>query len=239
VSKPVTTAASGPAGFSAQLQGASLFDLIQFEASSRGRRVVRVTSEGRSALLYFSDGRIIHASAGRLTGEPAVREMLGWGKGTFARFDRFEGPWPKYETIGCSTESVLLRAAQYLDEGAGNLVALPRREVTDQVVSVTARPPTVPLPRARTQGVRLSPDGEVLESQGLEDGFADAVAYTAQLTDLVGELMGLAGFESVELTFAEGKWVVARQDDRTIVAVKGDTAATLEGLRQLVGLAER
>ena len=209
------------AGFSAQLRGASLFDLIQFEAASRGRRVVRVTSEGRSALLYFSDGRIIHASAGRLTGELAVRELLGWRQGTFARFDHFDGPWPKFETIGASTESVLLRAAQHLDEGAGNLVALPPR---------AAPPPS------EVALVRLSPDGEVLERQGPEDGLGDVVAYTAQLTDLVGDLLGLSAFESVELTFTQGKCVVARQEDRALVAATGDARMTLEGLRQRLGL---
>jgi len=231
VSKPLPTSVPGvPPGFSAQLRGASLFDLIQFEASSRGRRVVRVTSEGRSALLYFDDGRIIHASAGRLTGEAAVREMLGWGKGTFARFDHFDGPWPKFETVGASTESVLLRAAQALDEGAGNLVALPRREEAAGVI------PRVPVPAPDEVTMRLSPDGELMERRGPDDGVSDLVAYAAQLTDLVGELLGLAGFETVELTFQEGKCVMARGEDRTILAVKAGARATLEGLRQRMGL---
>jgi hypothetical protein len=230
VSKPLPTSVAGtPAGFSAQLRGASLFDLIQFEASSRGRRVVRVTSDGRSALIYFDDGRIVHASAGRLTGETAVREMLGWGKGTFARFDHFDGPWPKFETVGASTESVLLRAAQALDEGAGNLVALPRRE---EAAGVIHRPPPMPDEVA----MRLSPDGELMERQGPDDGFSDVVAYAAQLTDLVGELLGVAGFETVELTFQSAKCVVARAEDRTILAVRAGARSTLEGLRARMGL---
>jgi hypothetical protein len=231
VNKPFPTAVPGPPGFSAQLRNASLFDLIQFEASSRGRRVVRVTSDGRSALIYFEDGRIIHASAGRLHGEAAIRELLGWGKGTFARFDHFDGAWPKCETIGASTESVLLRAAQALDEGAGNVVALPRREEA----KVTARPPALP-PVDGELTMRLSADGAVLERQGPDDGFSDVVAYAAQLTDLVGEMLGLASFETVELTFHEGKCVVARNEDRTIAAVKAGARATLEGLRQKLGL---
>jgi len=230
VSKP---ASSAPSGFSAQLRGASLFDLIQFEASSRGRRVVRVTSEGRSALLYFSDGRIVHALAGRVTGEPAVREMLSWGKGTFARFDQFDGAWPKFETIGASTESVLLRAAQFLDEGAGNLVALPRRDAADPPAE--ARP--APVEGEGDLALRLSADGELLELQGSDPGgFGDVVAYAAQLTDLIGELLGLAAFDSVDLTFHDGKCVMARQPDRTILAVKGPARRTLEGLRQRMGL---
>jgi hypothetical protein len=228
VSKP---APSVPDGFSAQLRGASLFDLIQFEAASRGRRVVRVTSEGRSALLYFEDGRIVHALAGRITGEPAVREMLTWGNGTFARFEHYDGAWPKFETVAASTESVLLRAAQYLDEGAGNLVALPRREAAEL--------PPVPAPTAGPGelSMRLSADGEVLE-QGAPDpeDFCDAVAYAAQLTDLVGALLGLADFESVDLTFRDTRCVMARRTDRTVVALRAGGGRTLEGLRQRLGL---
>jgi hypothetical protein len=100
VSKPLPTSVPGvPPGFSAQLRGASLFDLIQFEASSRGRRVVRVTSEGRSALLTSTTAgsSTLRRAADRRGGG---REMLGWGKGTFARFDHFDGPWPKFETVG-------------------------------------------------------------------------------------------------------------------------------------------
>jgi len=234
VSKP---APSPPAGFSAQLRGASLFDLIQFEATSRGRRVVRVTSEGRSALLYFDDGRVVHAVAGRVTGEPAVREMLGWGKGTFARFDHFDGAWPMFETIGASTESVLLRAAQHLDEGAGNLVALPRRDVQEGVV-IEARPAPRGPEAEGDLSLRLSADGELLEQRGPggDPEFSDAVAYAVQLTDLIGELFGLADFASVELTFRDARCVMARQADGTILAVKGSARRTLEGLRQTIGL---
>jgi hypothetical protein len=99
-----------------QATSTPLFSLIQWEAMSKGRKVVRITSDGRSGLFYFSDGRIVHASTGRLLGEPAVREMLAWTSGTLARFDQFEGAWPVFETITASTNSVLLRAAHFLDD---------------------------------------------------------------------------------------------------------------------------
>jgi hypothetical protein len=231
---------NGPAaaanGFSAQLRGASLFDLIQFECASRGRKVVRVTSEGRSALLYFSEGRIVHAAAGRVAGEAAVREVLTWGQGTFARFDHFDGAWPRLETITASAESVLLRAAQHLDEGAGNVVALPVRQ--------PPVPPPLPRPRVPARPaveltLRLSPDGDLLESQGHaddQDGFCDAVAYAAQLTDLIGGLLGLADFDQVELNFRESRCVLARQHDRTLLATRSAPQTHLDDLRHRLGL---
>jgi hypothetical protein len=226
--------AAGTDGFSAQLRGASLFDLIQFECTSRGRKVVRVTSDGRTALLYFSDGRVVHAVAGRMAGEAAVRELLTWGKGTFARFDHFDGAWPKLETIEGSTESLLLRVVQRLDEERGKVVALPVREP----------PPLPPKPRAPLSArppdltLRLSADGELLERHGADDqdGFCDAVAYAAQLTDLIGDLLGLAAFSNVELGFHDGKCVVVRQPDRTLLAVKSAAHRPLDDLRHQLGL---
>jgi hypothetical protein len=234
---PSGLAPASPSGFSAQLRGASLFDLIQFECASRGRKVVRVTSDARSALLYFSDGRIVHAAAGRITGEEAVREVLTWGQGTFARFDHFDGAWPRLETITASAESVLLRAAQCLDEGAGNVVALPVRE--------PPAPPPLPKPRVPPRRpmveltLRLSPDGDLLERQGYaddQDGFCDAVAYAAQLTDLIGGLLGLADFTNVELNFRDSRCVLARQHDGTLLATKGGPQTHLDDLRQKLGL---
>lgn len=220
------SAPGAPQGFSAELKGASLFDLIQFECASRGRKVVRVTSEGKSALMYFCDGRIVHAVAGRTTGEAAVRELLTWGKGTFARFDHVEGAWPLLETIGASAESVLLRAAQALDEERGKVVALPVREGDGDDIELA---------------LRLSGDGDLLERQGQlpeaeSDGYCDAVAYAAQLTDLVGELMGQGPFQSVELTFRQGRSLMARLPDGHLVAIKAGPRGTLDGLRQRLGL---
>jgi hypothetical protein len=231
----------GPApaagGFSAQLKGASLFDLIQFECASRGRKVVRVTSQGKSALIYFADGRIVHAVAGRTVGEPAVREALTWGQGTFARFDDFDGAWPRAESITASAESVLLRAAQFLDERTGKVVPLPVREPPPRPA-----PPPTPAPLAAGElAMRLSPAGEVIERQGARehadaDGFCDAVAYAAQLTDLVAELFGLEPFSEVELSFQTTRCVMARQPDRSLLAVRAGGQRTLEQLRRQLGL---
>jgi hypothetical protein len=41
----------------------------------------------------------------------------------------------------------------------------------------------------------------------------------------------------VELTFHDGKCVLARQQDRSILAVKAGARSSLEGLRQRLGLA--
>ena len=226
--KPAS-ADAGEAGFAARLDRASLFDLIQLECASRERKVVRVTSEGRSALVYFADGRIVHAAAGRLTGEAAIHELLTWGRGTF---ERYQGPWPRFETIDASAQSVLLRAAQALDEGAGKVVSLPVRELAP-----TASPARL-VDGEVARAVRLSSEGEVLGCDGDDDeaGIADAVAYATQLIDRVGDLLGLDPFSRVELTFRQSQCLISRQPDGTLVALQSRPRGSLASLRHALGL---
>jgi hypothetical protein len=216
----------------------SLFALIQWEASSKGRKVVRVSSDGRSGLFYFCNGRIVHASAGKLLGEAAVREMLGWNQGTFARFDHFDGAWPMFETVTASTDSVLLRAARFLDQDDEPAIVV----VTEIPEALEEPEPTIILDGSlkgeEELTMRLSAAGELIERRGDGDGegFSEVVAYTARITDLVGEILGLEHFASVELTFRDSKCVLARQPDHTLLAIRGDARGSIEGLRLKVGL---
>jgi hypothetical protein len=114
-------------GFHAQLQGASLWDLVQMECLARSRLVVEVTGEGGVGYLYFDGGRVVHASTQRCRGQAAALEILGWTHGTFQPAQR---SWPLAPTIEMSHEALLLHAAKDRDEqGASNLVAFPSRGV--------------------------------------------------------------------------------------------------------------
>ena len=113
-------------GFHAQLEGASLWDLVQMECLARSRLVVQVTGEGGVGYLYFDGGHVVHAATARRLGQAAALEILGWTRGTFQASDR---SWPSSgPTIDISHESLLLHAAKDRDErGASNLVAFPGR----------------------------------------------------------------------------------------------------------------
>ena len=128
----VPVAAAGPGaparGFSAQIRGASLWDLVQMECLARSHRSVQVVGEGGVGYLYFDRGHIVHATTSQRVGEPAALEILGWTHGSFHSCDR---PWPEHGTIGTSHEGLILQAAQVRDEsGASNLVAFPARGAT-------------------------------------------------------------------------------------------------------------
>ena len=112
-------------GFSAQLRGASLWDLVQIECLSRSRRSMQVVGEGGVGYLYFDRGRIVHATTAQAVGESAALEILAWTNGSFQSSDR---PWPEQPSIQSALEGLLLRAAQLRDEAAAsNLVAFPGR----------------------------------------------------------------------------------------------------------------
>jgi hypothetical protein len=119
-------------GFHAQLEGASLWDLVQMECLARSRLVVEVTGEGGVGYLYFDAGRVVHASTLRQRGQAAALEILAWTHGTFRASNR---SWPSAApTIDMSHESLLLHAAKRRDEQAGsNLVAFPGRSVEADV----------------------------------------------------------------------------------------------------------
>ncbi len=119
--------APAPRGFSAQLRGASLWDLIQMECLARSHRVVQVIGEGGVGYLYFDRGQIVHATTAQRTGEAAALEILDWTNGSFQSCER---GWPAQPTIRTSHEGLILQAAQLRDErSASNLVAFPGRAI--------------------------------------------------------------------------------------------------------------
>jgi hypothetical protein len=121
----LSAAVASHRGFSAQLRGASLWDLVQMECLARTHLSVQVVGEGGVGYLFFDRGRIVHATTLTLCGEAAALEILGWTNGSFQSCDR---PWPEQVTIGTSHEGLILQAAQLRDESGGsNLVAFPAR----------------------------------------------------------------------------------------------------------------
>lgn len=120
---------SEPVGFSSEIDGASLWELVQTECLGGARTAVRVRSDsGQTGLLFFDARRVVHAQVPRAVGESAALEMFTWPSGVFEPCD---ADWPSVPTISKSPEMLhlLLRAGQTRDDGTGaasNLVAFPR-----------------------------------------------------------------------------------------------------------------
>jgi hypothetical protein len=85
--------------------------------------------------------------------------------------------------------------------------------------------------------VRFSSTGEVIDCQGAcPDAFVEAVAYGAQLLVSAGELLGLEGFSSMDMTSPGGAWLMYRHPDGGLVACKPARPAILEALRRQLGI---
>ncbi len=91
-----------------------LRDLIQMECSIKSTRAVRLEREGESGRLYFAHGQVVHAEVGKLSGEPALFEMLSWAGGSYIIAD---GLQPREETISRSWQALLADAIK-LGKGA-------------------------------------------------------------------------------------------------------------------------
>ncbi|HEY5090873.1 MAG TPA: DUF4388 domain-containing protein [Polyangia bacterium] len=257
-------AAVAPRGFSAQLRGAGLWDLVQMECLARSHLSVQVVGEGGVGYLYFDRGHIVHATTSHLTGEAAALEILAWTNGSFQTCDR---PWPEHVTIGTSHEGLIMQAAQIRDESGSNLVAFPARggptagdeafeelelteieEEGEGEMRGTKMDELAPPPSAGTNGgrgdtggdfavvMRLGPNGTVTTNRGGSEALAETVAYAQRLLQLAGELLGFEEFSAVECGFVDGRCIIFSEGEGEMVALRPRPEANLQALRERLGL---
>lgn len=238
------------AGFAARLDGAGLAELVQMECMRGGRRIVRVTSEGRTGYLFFDKGQVVHATAAGRVGESAALWVLSWKTGTF---EAAVQPWPLRLTIHSSWQSLILTAAQREDEAARG----PRSE-SSEVVSLASHglepanefemiapeeTPAVDTPETEhstsdpevVRAVRLDTEGNVLSHVGTVGDFADIAAYAVRLSGLIGDALGLEGFQGIECV-SEDHSFLAFLDEETIVALEAKAGADIDQYRKRAGL---
>jgi hypothetical protein len=241
------------AGFQGQIAGASLSDLVQMECLAGSRGVVRVTSGDHVGHLFFRGGAVVYALTGSLTGEAAALEMLTWNEGTFQSVER---EWPVRDSISCSWQALVIRAAHARDEVAAGLHdgkqvqtivavrtdaaarALPSPEALDSL-DFDANPLEVAGHTLRGEDfswvLRLSATGTLVVNQGASQDFADVVAYACRLSELVGMLLGFERFLAMECTFRSGRCFVVLEEDGQVVALCPRPSVDPAGIRELLG----
>lgn len=212
-------------GFSVRLEGASLFDLVQFECLGPERKIIKVAGNGRSGLLFFREGNLVHAVAGELVGESALRAMLGWEQGQVQPWD---GPWPTNETITASWQSVLLRAAHASDEHErtqDNVVSFPSRE-TPREESVEKKPDDASMLRS----MRITASGDVVASAA-DTTLVETISYVFGLADLVGEALAIDAAKSIEIWTDDAHGLAVRDETGTTQVAWGSKDADTAALR--------
>jgi CheY-like chemotaxis protein len=112
----------GSAMLSGSLDEMGIADLVQILELNKRTGSLLLESEGRTAVLYFSDGRPIDAVAPGKEGETAFYAVIGWREGRFQFSDHLpERP----RRICASAASLLLEAMRRHDESNQLLAMLP------------------------------------------------------------------------------------------------------------------
>ena len=70
-------------GFEGAVSGMSLIDLLQLKSMVRFIGRILVEHAGKSGVLFFRDGDLIHAQLDQLEGKDAFVQILSWGGGSF------------------------------------------------------------------------------------------------------------------------------------------------------------
>lgn len=235
-------------GFRVSLEGATLPDFVQMECLAMSNRVFRITSGHRIGYLFFNKGQMIHALSGDHVGEPAALEILKWRDGSV---EPCNVGWPDAPTIRSTWQNLLLLSAQARDESGrhklvsfpSNRSATPRSDMTklakreDPSMNANAPPSSSSLSLAQFQAfVRLDAAGNIVSAKGESEELAPVAAYTARLAELIGNMLGMEGFSSLECSYAKEKVFLHRERSGNLVALKVPADAEVAALRERFGL---
>ena len=253
---PTASRAGGSSepGFSANLTGASLADLVQMECLANSTLVVRVVSGNDAGYLYFRAGQIVHAMSSSALGEAAALEILGWDRGSF---EPCNAGWPSTMTITRPWQALLMHSATLRDESRRRTVVDFPRERTQgssmhkPPVPVTQPPPlpksvapqsTGTPPSGATLGgqgieraVRLEADGKVLSARGDAEELAAVTAYTMRLAKLVGERLGMEELRAVEAVTTDHRQLFYVERNGNLIGLEAAVDTDLAALREKLG----
>jgi hypothetical protein len=223
------------------------------ECLAQSNRVFRITSGHRIGYLFFNKGQMIHALSGDHVGEPAALEILKWRDGSV---EPCSVGWPDAPTIHSTWQNLLLLSAQARDESGrhklvsfpgnrnassttttGTLRSDPTQLVNREEPSMSAPPSSRSLSLAQFQAfVRLDPAGNVISAKGDAEELAPVAAYAARLAELIGNMLGMEGFSSLECGFAKNRVFLHRERSGNLVALKIPADAEVGALRERFGV---
>jgi hypothetical protein len=91
----------------------SLASIIQVNCEERNQAQLSLNHQGKTGVIYFNNGEMIHAETANLTGEDAIYSLLGWENGNFKLK---MGATPSLRTITQNWSGLLLEGMRRLDE---------------------------------------------------------------------------------------------------------------------------
>lgn len=100
--------------FNATLRNVTPMDILQFKCLAGDTTIIEFRSGTQSGMVHLYRGEIVHAQAGEVTGVKALNAIISWKRGKVTELSAN----PNAErTIDCPWQTLLMDAAQQLDEG--------------------------------------------------------------------------------------------------------------------------
>ena len=84
--------------------------------------------------------------------------------------------------------------------------------------------------------LRLGPGGGILRNEGGDEELAAVVANARRLGRLAGQLLGMDSFVAMECTLVSGRLLIYDEDNGETVALRVRNEASLQSLRERLGL---
>jgi predicted regulator of Ras-like GTPase activity (Roadblock/LC7/MglB family) len=200
------------------LKEMSLANLVQVNCQEMRSARLTLSSKNRKGEVFLSDGQVVHAAQGSLTGESAIFEMLAWDEGTFMlELD-----------IATPEKSITVDWHELLLKG---MMQVPERHASDPPTHGTVDQETLARLDA-IEGVRgaviSASDGVVLaasvpDSQG-ENEAAIAV-FVGTAANQLGQELLLDSFDHGVVAMENKRVLVLQQPDRYIGLLLGENVS--------------
>jgi len=189
--KVVRHALESERGFRGTVTGIELTDLLQINCLSRTTAALRVRTQEREGIIFFKDGRVVHAIYEDKEGEEAFYAILQFEGGTLESLKGAEAP---AVTIERGWESLLMEGLRRLDEAKRDRSSLEAGGMPEGKEVSSA---------AEGNGAggkkRLSPDQQKEEDMALENylkDFKEIKGYKAAgIMNFTGEMLA---YDSVD-----------------------------------------
>lgn len=199
------------------LQEMSLASLIQVNCQEMRSARLTLTRADQTGEIYLSDGQVVHAALGDLSGEAAFYALLAWDNGTFLLDRDVLAPG---KTITTNWNALLLEGMKRVAE----LPAAPEVEAymrPDALAQLRALDGVAGVVIAASDGIVLGAD--IPGSDGENE--AAAAVFTGSAADQLGQVLQLGPFGHGLVTLKSKRLLVLEQPDRYIGLVLGDNAS--------------
>lgn len=192
-------------GFEGAVSGMNLLDLLQVKGMARFTGRIAVERGGKTGLIFFRDGEVIHAELDKLEGKAAFDAIVVWGGGSFKVEPKVT---TTRQTLSDRLQFLLMDAVRLQDEAAAGL--------QQEAAGDTQQPGKGATVQERLAGVAglsgavlTNRQGAPLQSCGDDaEGLAAQGMYVVTTSERVGELTGLGNFKGAVIQGVKAHLVV-------------------------------